>query len=143
MGGKTHLGFKLVYEKGIWRSGGRYERVGTGRGSLTECPESKSKLGQVRKEPPVGRLRQGTSGLWIGLSWKQSPVAKPRITLPKGFVVAAAEGPRRSNCSKRGTEFCEFCRRPSKEANRKVLSFWMGKPMAPPYCWRLSEFLIG
>src|ERR1700726_849605 len=61
-----------------------------------------------------------------------------------GFPVAVKEGPANIELSvRRGTEFCEFCRRPSKEANRKVLSFLMGRPMAPPYCWRLSEFLIG
>src|SRR5260370_558168 len=62
----------------------------------------------------------------------------------KGWRVAVKEGPANIELSvRRGTEFCEFCRRPSKDANRKVLSFLMGKPMAPPYCWRLSEFLIG
>ena len=43
----------------------------------------------------------------------------------------------------RGTAFCESCRRPSKEPKKKVLSFLMGKPIALPNCWRLSEFLIG
>src|ERR1700726_2380118 len=61
-----------------------------------------------------------------------------------GFPVAVKEGPAKIELSvSRGTEFCESCRRPSKDANRKVLSFLMGKPMEPPYCWRLSEFLIG
>jgi len=27
--------------------------------------------------------------------------------------------------------------------NMKVLSFFKGKPIAPPNCWRLSEFFTG
>ena len=43
-------------------------------------------------------------------------------------VVAAAEGPAKIELSvSKGTEFCESCRRPSKEANRKVLSFCDGE----------------
>src|ERR1035438_4238545 len=61
-----------------------------------------------------------------------------------GSGFSAMEGPAKIELSvSRGTEFCEFCRRPSKEVNRKVLFFVIGKPRAPPYCWRLSEFLIG
>src|SRR5271166_1956287 len=61
-----------------------------------------------------------------------------------GSVFPAMEGEAKIELLvSRGTEFSEFCRRPSKEANRKVLFFVMGKPSAPPYCWRLSEFLIG
>src|SRR5579863_9294092 len=43
----------------------------------------------------------------------------------------------------RGTAFCASCRKPSKATNRNVLSFLIGRPMAPPNCWRLKVSLMG
>jgi len=43
----------------------------------------------------------------------------------------------------RGTAFCAFCRKPRMRQNRNVLSFLIGKPTVPPYCWRLKLSFIG
>src|SRR5271165_7041307 len=90
-------------------------------------------------------LKQGTLGLAdVASAETMSCCSNLGSLCANGFEVAAAEGPAKIELSvSSGTEFCEFCRRPSNEAKRKVLSFWIGKPMEPPYCWRVSEFLIG
>src|SRR5580700_3270675 len=61
-----------------------------------------------------------------------------------GLVVAVGEGPAKIELLvNNGTESCASERRPSKEMNRNVLSFLIGKPTLPPNCWRFKEFLIG
>src|ERR1700692_1023179 len=93
----------------------------------------------------LGGVRQTTIGAGGGAKAVTTACCANLGSLcENGFPVAVKEGAANIELSvSRGTEFWEFCRRPSKDANRKVLSFLMGKPMAPPYCWRLSEFLIG
>src|SRR5215471_7827254 len=87
------------------------------------------------------RIPAQTSAGRFGCPVIQGTLALPELDKPEMMAFWAAVGQKIEVGVRRGTAFCESCRRPSKEPNRKVLSFFMGKPTVPPNCSRLSEFL--
>src|SRR5271166_2126538 len=87
--------------------------------------------------PPIGLVgseRHGTFGLpaLTAKLFKPAKIESCCEVALKIFVFVS-----------KGTESCASERKPSKPKKRKVLSFWMGKPIFPPNCWRFNEFFNG
>src|ERR1051326_2242825 len=78
---------------------------------------------------PTGPLKHGTVGSPGRFASPFAPVRIAAWLFPE-FV----SGRKMFVFVSRGTAFCASCLSPSNAANRKVLSFRMGKPTLPPNC---------
>src|SRR5579864_2303448 len=85
---------------------------------------------------PSGLLKQGTVGFPGSVASAVTIVccSDLRSFGEKGFDVASGFGPAKIELFvNKGTAFCEFCNKPSKDPNKKVLSLRTGNPSVPPY----------